>query len=432
MLKRIIKKLLPKKILFFYHWFLAQASSFYYGMPSEKLIVIGVTGTNGKTTTVNFIGQYLEALGQKVGFISTVNFKINEKEWLNDKKMTMLGRFATQKLLKEMLKAGCKYVVIESSSQGIEQYRHVGINYDVLVFTNLTPEHIEAHGGFENYRAAKEKLFYHLGRCRHKKIAGKKIAKVIISNSDDIETERLCKVKSDNFFTYGLKAKADYLATNIISQEDKLSFQLKGVLVENNFLGDFNVYNILASISAVSILGFNLKQIAENNLKGVPGRQEWIKTGQDFSVLIDYAPEPESLKQLYHSLGHIKYRRLIHVIGSCGGGRDRARQPILGKMAAQKADIVIVTNEDPYDDDPEAIIANVAQGALENGKILNENLFKVSERRDAIEMALKLAKKDDIVLITGKGAEQFICMANEQKVPWDDRVVAREVLEKLQ
>lgn len=430
MIKRIIKKLLPRKILFSYHWFLAQAASIYYGLPSEKLIVIGVTGTNGKTTTVNFIGQYLEALGQKVGFISTANFKINNQEWLNDKKMTMLGRFATQKFLKDLVKAGCKYAVIESSSQGIEQYRHVGINYDVLVFTNLTPEHIEAHGGFEKYRAAKEKLFQHLGKCHHKKIAGKKIVKVIISNADDLETDRLRKAKSDNFFTYGTVATADYLASKIVNQQNKLSFELKGLTVNNNFLGQFNVYNILASITTVSILGFDLKQIININLHSVPGHQEWISVGQDFLVLVDYAPEPASLKQLYGALDNLKYKKLIHVIGSCGGGRDRARQPILGKMAAEKADIVIITNEDPYNDDPEAIIANVAQGALEAGKVLNENLFKISERQQAITKAIKLAKKDDLVLITGKGAEQFICVANEQKIPWDDRLIVKEILEK--
>jgi UDP-N-acetylmuramoyl-L-alanyl-D-glutamate--2,6-diaminopimelate ligase len=237
-------------------------------------------------------------------------------------------------------------------------------------------------------------------------------------------------MKSDNFFTYSIKEPADYFANNIVSEQNKLSFEINSLTINNNFLGQFNVYNILASIATVAILGFDLQQIVKINLKGVPGRQEWISVGQDFLVLVDYAPEPESLKQLYQALDKLKYKKLIHVIGSCGGGRDRTRQPILGKMSAEKADIVIVTNEDPYDDDPEAIIANVAQGALESGKILNENLFKVSNRGEAIAMALKLAKKDDLVLITGKGAEQFICVANEQKIPWDDRQVVKDILEK--
>lgn len=431
MLKKIIKKFLPKKILFSYHWLLAQLANIYYGLPSEKLIVIGVTGTNGKSTTVNFIGQYLAALEQKVGFVSTINFKINEQEWLNDKKMTMLGRLATQKMLKDMVKAGCKYAVIESSSQGVEQYRHVGINYDVLVFTNLTPEHIEAHGSFEKYRAAKEKLFKHLGNCRHKKIAGKKIAKVIISNSDDPETLRLRKLKSDKFFTYGIKTSADFMASEVLVNNNELNLKIRNSDFHNQLLGEFNAYNVLAAISTVVVLGFDLKQLTTIKLQSVPGRQEWLKLGQNFLILVDYAPEPESLKHLYQALGQIEYKRLIHIIGSCGGGRDRARQPILGKMAAQKADLVIVTNEDPYDDDPEAIIANVAQGALEQGKVLNENLFKVSDRRQAIIKALELAKKDDLVLITGKGAEQFICLANDEKMPWDDRLVIKEELSKI-
>jgi len=173
MFKKVVKKIVPKSVLQVYHLVLAELAAWYYRHPSDKLVVVGVTGTNGKTTTVNFISQYLECLGQKTGLASTVNFKVAEKEWLNDKKMTMLGRFQTQKLLRDMVDSGCTYAIIETSSQGIEQFRHVGINYDLLVFTNLSPEHIEAHGGFENYRKAKEKLFAHLGKCKKKKIKGK-------------------------------------------------------------------------------------------------------------------------------------------------------------------------------------------------------------------------------------------------------------------
>lgn len=427
MLKKIIKKIIGPRVLSFYHWSLAKVATLYYGNPSNKIIVIGVTGTNGKTTTVNFISQYLEYLGEKTGVMSTVNFKIDDKEWLNDKKMTMLGRFQTQRLLSQMVKAGCGYVVVETSSQGIEQFRHVGINYDVVVFTNLMPEHIEAHGSFENYRAAKEKLFAHLVENKHKKIRGKKINKVIISNSDDKETERLQKYKVDKFVSYGIDKSADHQAQDI-GTEGGVHFLADGFLINTNFLGRFTVYNILASLAVIKELNFDIAKASQCILSGVPGRQEWVETSQNFRIMVDYAPEPEGLKNLYKALESINKNRLIHVLGSCGGGRDKARQPILGNLAGANADIVIVTNEDPYDDDPMEIIENVAKGAVEAGKRPGHNLFKVAERRKGIATALKLAQKDDLILITGKGAEQFICGANGQMEPWDDRKVVKELL----
>ena len=427
MIKKILKKILGKKLLLIYHLSLAKLAAFYYSHPSDKLIVIGVTGTNGKTATVNFISQFLDSLGQTNGLASTVNFKVGDKEWLNDKKMTMLGRFQTQSLLKDMIKAGCKYAVIETSSQGIEQFRHIGINYDLVVFTNLTPEHIEAHGSFENYRMYKEKLFEHLLQSKKKNIAGQKIDKIIVSNNDDSETERLKKYKADKFITYSTTNQADFKAEDI-QLDDGVSFSVQGQTFKTNFIGRFNVYNVLAALVAVKELGFKLSDLSQAKLKGIPGRQEWIDEGQDFKVLVDYAPEPEGLKQLYKTLDKINKNRLIHVFGSCGGGRDKARQPIMGRMAGQKADIVIVTNEDPYDDDPMGIIDNVAAGAVEAGKIIDKSLFKVGDRAKAIAKAIGLAQKDDIVLITGKGAEQFICGPNGQMIAHDDRQVVRQAI----
>ncbi len=414
-------------MLSLYHLMLAELAAFYYKNPSEKLIVIGVTGTNGKTTTVNFISQYLECQGEKTGIASTVNFKVADKEWLNDKKMTMLGRFQTQRLLRDMVKAGCKYAIIETSSQGIEQFRHISINYDLVVFTNLSPEHIEAHGGFVNYRDAKERLFTHLTKMKKKNLFGKLVDKIIVSNIDDEENERLKKFKADKFATYGADKIANYQAKNI-SLDEGLYFEIKNQKIKTNFLGKFNVYNILASLAAVNQLGFGLQELASCQLKGVSGRQEWIEQGQDFKVMVDYAPEPTSLNLLYKALDNFSKNRLIHVLGSCGGGRDKARQPILGQMAGKVADIVIVSNEDPYDDDPIEIMSNVAKGAKDAGKIEGKNLFKIENRKEAIKKALELAQKDDLVLITGKGAEQYICGPNGKKIPHDDRKVVEDFL----
>ncbi len=431
MIKKLIKKILGKKLLSNYHYFLARAAAWFYGSPSEKMIIIGVTGTNGKTSTVNIISQYLDCLQKKNGLASTVNFKVGEKKWLNKKKMTMLGRFQTQRLLKQMLNKGCEYAIIETSSQGIEQHRHIGINYDVLIFTNLSPEHIEAHGSFENYRAAKEKIFSQLNELPHKIIKGEKINKIIISNADDVETVRLKKFKADKFVSYAFTNSADYQGVNLASGNGSISFGLKEKKISAKYLGSFNAYNVLAALTCIDVLNLNLDQATACNLRGIPGRQEWIKQGQNFKVLVDYAPEPESLKQLYEAIKEVNRARLIHILGSCGGGRDKARRPILGKMAGENADLVIVTNEDPYDDDPQMIIDNVAQGALETGKELNKTLFKYLDRRKAIKKALGEARENDLVLITGKGAEQYICIANEKKIPWDDRQVVKEELVNL-
>ncbi len=426
-----LRKITPKFFKQAYHWLLARLAALVYFYPSNKLIVIGVTGTNGKSTTVNLIAQLLENLGAKVALSSTVNFKLAEKEWVNDKKMTMLGRFATQKFLSQALKNNCAYIIIETSSQGIEQFRHLGINYDVIVFTNLTPEHIEAHGGFENYRAAKEKLFQHLSQSKHKIINNKKVEKIIISNIDDIETERLKKYPVDKFLTYGVEKSADYKIENLNLNNGLVNFDLQNINFKTNFLGKFNAYNILAALACVNTLGFLLSDISTISgntlgLRGVPGRQEFIDIKKDFRVMVDYAPEPESLKQLYQALKNLDHNRLIHVLGSCGGGRDRARQPILGKMAGEFADVVIVTNEDPYDDDPQEIIDNVSSGAIQAGKELNQGLYKILDRKQAIYKALSLAQTNDLVLITGKGAEQFICSKNGQQIPHDDRKVVKE------
>ncbi len=438
-MKSLLKKLLPPFILSWYHKLLALFAMVLYGFPSNKLIVIGVTGTNGKSTVVNLIGKTLEEAGHKVGWTSTANFKVAGKEWLNDKKMTMLGRMATQKLLKEMVKNGCQYAIIETSSEGIKQYRHFGINYDIAVFTNLTPEHIEAHGSFENYKKAKGKLFRHLTKKPKKKINGKSVDKIIIVNADDPHADYFLRFNADKKLTYSINKTSGFQATAIQLQSNGTTFQLQSSVISHrssiyktNLYGHVNVYNYLAALAVAKTLGISDEIIKQAMLKyqSIPGRFEFIETNQNFKVMVDYAPEPESMKRLYETLKIFSFNNIIHVLGSTGGGRDKARRPILGKLAAENADYVIVTNEDPYDDDPQEIIDQVAQGAIDAGKILNQNLFKILGRKDAIQKALSLAKPNDLVLITGKGCEQFICVKNGKKIPWDDRKVVKELLHR--
>ncbi len=429
MLKKIIKKLLPQFLIDLYHKNLAIFASFIYGNPSDKLIVIGVTGTNGKSTTISLISHILESVGHKVGSTSTAEFKIGEKSWLNDKKMTMLGRFALQKLLYKMQKEKCEYAVIETSSEGIKQFRHLGINYDFVTFTNLTPEHIESHGSFENYKNCKLELFKHLTQCKHKIIKGEEIKKIMSVNRDDKHSGDFLSFDADKKIGFSINKESEFQAKNI-ELKPSTKFVLNQHEFKTNLIGQFNVYNCLCAISVCNTLGVSTEKCAEaiKNYKGAPGRMEFINCGQDFKVIVDYAPEVESMKNLYSILDYFYYEKLIHVLGSCGGGRDRARQPILGKMAGEKADFVIITNEDPYDDNPMQIIDNVASGAILAGKELNKNLFKIEDRGLAIRHAIELAEKDDLVLITGKGAEQFICVKNGKKIPWDDRNVALEEL----
>ncbi len=444
-MKTLIKKFLPVGLLAQYHKVLAILANIIYGRPSEKLIVIGVTGTNGKSTTVNLIASVLEAGGHKVGFTSTVNFKIDKKEWLNDKKMTMLGRFALQKLLKQMVGAGCDYAIIETSSEGVKQSRHLGVNYDVAVFTNLTPEHLESHGSFENYQTAKGVLFKKLSQDRKKKIKGKIINKVSVVNLDDEYASYFLQFPADQKIGYGVNFISDITGVDEIRASDisltnagsefKIKSASRRTEFKINLLGRFNIYNALAAISLGQSQKIADEKIANGlaKVKGVAGRLEFIDQGHNFQVLVDYAPEPESMKQLYQTIDDLKLTegRIIHLLGSAGGGRDKSRRPILGELAGQRAQFVVVTNEDPYDEDPQEIIDQVAEGAIKAGKSLNQELFKILDRREAINKSLSLAGPGDLVLITGKGSEQAICLERGRKVKWDDRQVVREELKKI-
>ncbi|MEK7072775.1 MAG: UDP-N-acetylmuramoyl-L-alanyl-D-glutamate--2,6-diaminopimelate ligase [Patescibacteria group bacterium] len=438
-----VKKLIPKKLFDSYHKSLALGSKLAYLNPSEKMIVIGVTGTNGKSTTVMMIARILEEADHRVGATSTVLFKIADREWLNDKKMTMLGRNELQKILRDMVVAGCQYAVVETSSEGIKQHRHLGINYDVAVFTNLTSEHIESHGSFENYKKAKEQLFAKLKQDQHKIIRGQKIEKVIVANCDDEYIKDFMKYSADAKYGFGIKGKsrdgelkAKVETDNIIFGDHGVSFDIYDLKINLKLFGQFNVYNALASITVAQSQGIDISicKSALEKIESIPGRMEFINEGQNFKVLVDYAPEPESLRQLYD--GILKHNlvdhshKIIHVLGSCGGGRDRDRRPVLGRLAASHSDYVIITNEDPYDDDPMEIINEVAKGAEDGGKELNKNLFKILDRREAIQRAISLADESDLVLLTGKGCEQAIVVKNGQKIPWDERQVAREILKK--
>ncbi|MEY4722884.1 MAG: hypothetical protein RLZZ324_397 [Candidatus Parcubacteria bacterium] len=464
-MKSLIRALTPAFILDRYHWALAKLAAAKFGYPSEKMIVVGVTGTNGKTTVSNMIGRIMEEAGHKVGVATTVNFKVADKERLNDAKMTMLGRTKLQALMAEMVSAGCTYAVIETSSEGIKQHRHVGIHYDAAVFTNLTPEHLESHGGFENYKKAKGELFAKLARDPMKVIGGVKIPKVSVVNLDSlhapyylsfgankkygflVDRAAAVKVAGANGM-YGThaggmtdaegKPKEIQYPLGIVKALDVSvtprgsTFTVRGTPFRVHMLGLHNVENALAAIAYGMSQGVPLQTMsaALEKLQGVPGRLEAITVGprQDFDVLVDYAPEPESMRRLYEVVAMLPHKRVIHILGSAGGGRDKDRRPVLGTMAGSGADVVIVTNEDPYDEDPHGIMEQVAEGARRVGKEEGKSLFVIDDRGEAIARAVGMAQVGDLLIVTGKGAEQAICVANGGKIPWDDREKLRAAL----
>ncbi len=445
-LKSTIRALLPAWLLSLYHWKLAWLAAACYGFPGRRLAVIGVTGTKGKSTTAALVWHVLQSAGYKVGLISTAQLSTGSEPRLNDLKMTMPSRFWLQRYLRSMVAAGCTHAVVETSSEGLAQWRHLGINYRVAVFTNLAPEHLEAHGSFAAYRAAKGKLF---------KLVGEKGGTAVV-NLDDKEAPFFLSFTAPKCYGYTLRGATAVGAGKVFSAKVQevspraARFTVNGVQVTLPVGGEFNIYNALAALGAVAALGVPLEQaaVALADFPGTPGRLEYVEAGQPFNVVVDYAHTPESLEAVYRTLmspnsnvsdflgrGNLTQApsggRLIALLGSCGGGRDKAKREPLGNLAGRYADFVVVTNEDPYDEDPMSIMESVARGARAAGKRDNENLFVEPDRRLAIARALRLARAGDTIIITGKGAEQWLCVAGNKKIPWDDRTVVREELAKI-
>jgi UDP-N-acetylmuramoyl-L-alanyl-D-glutamate--2,6-diaminopimelate ligase len=394
-IKNSVRKLIPKSVLGFYHFCWAFLGAVFFGFPGygKKIKIIGITGTSGKSTTTDFTTRILEESGAKVASISTIRFKIAEKEWENKYKMSMPGRFVIQKFLRQAKNAGCGFVVLEVTSEGIRQFRHKFINFDCAVFTNLTPEHIESHGGFENYRNEKLKLF-------------RATKEIHIVNADDQNAEYFLDIPAKRKIIYGLN-KGD-----VNMQNTKFKLQLAG---------DFNNYNALAAICVAKAYGIDLetcKKALEKG-KGIAGRME-VVAESPVKVIVDYAHTPDQLEAVYKTF---KDEKMICVLGSCGGGRDKWKRPILGKIAKNYCKEIIITNEDPYDENPMEIINKVAETA-------GQNVQKILDRKEAINAAVKLAKPGDVVVITGKGSEPWMCVANGKKIPWNDRQIARDALQK--
>lgn len=390
--KKLFRALQPK-----YHRALAYLAATWYRHPSHKLTVVGVTGTNGKTTTVELIAGILEEAGYKTASASSVMFRVHDDARKNDLKMTMPGRFTLQKFLYHAVRAGCTHAVIEVTSEGIRQFRHAHILFAVSVLTNVTPEHIESHGSFEAYRAAKAELF--------------KAAPVHVINADDPNADFFGAIPAKKTFRYSLK-------------EFPVDLKLR-------LPGTFNRANALAALMAARALGVSddISKRALSRTHYIPGRMEVVQE-DPFGVVVDYAHTPDALEKAY---AVVSAARLVCVLGSAGGGRDTWKRPEMGRIAAEHCSHIILTNEDPYDEPPEAIIKDIERGFFTASGIQKKRMDyeKIIDRREALRRAFTVAKKGDVVMITGKGCESCIMGPKGERMPWDDREVAREELQKL-
>jgi UDP-N-acetylmuramoyl-L-alanyl-D-glutamate--2,6-diaminopimelate ligase len=440
-----MKKLIPQSLKNIYHLFQAVLANVVFGFPSRKMKVIGVTGTNGKTTTVQMIAKIFEEAGSRVAVASTINFKVAEKEWVNATKFTTLSSWKLQKHLRQAVKASCDYAVIEVTSHALDQSRVWGVDFLVAAITNITREHLDYHQTMEEYAEAKEKLFM--------LIAGK-INSASVVNLNMEFSENFLKYKTDKNYGYFLESQNPnsrpeqdveiLIARNIKKTITGSEFVVEDAMFKLSLPGDFNIENALAAVCVGRSQNIPLEKIsaALAKIKSIPGRMERIENDRGIEIIVDYAVTPDSLEKLYqlideiHSQPHpdpdpllIKERekKIIAVFGSCGE-RDRGKRPIMGEIVAKYADYCIVTNEDPYNEDPQQIIEEVFGGVLKYKKE-NENAWRILDRKEAIKKALQIAKPGDIVVVTGKGAEETMAVG-EKMITWNDPKVIREVLQE--
>ena len=417
MVKRFLSQLVPRLVKNYYHLVNAVLANIWYGFPAWRLRVIGVTGTNGKTTTTQFITRILEQAGKKVAMASTINFQIGEKHSVNTSKLTTLSPWQLQQFLREAVSAGCEYAVLETSSHALDQNRVWGIPYAIAVMTNVTREHLDYHETMAQYREAKCKLF--------------RRAKQTVVNLDMEDPEFFCAPAEKPSLLYSVKDHAAHLFASDISLDFKgTSFIVDGTHFHLKLPGLFNIENALAALGVAQLLAidFSVAKLALENVTGVPGRMELVPNHIDADIIIDYAVTPDAFEKLYASILPLKIpgSKIIHLFGACGE-RDRGKRPHMGEIASGYADIIILTNEDPYYEDPEQIIDDIEQGV---SKKKDKTYFRIFDRRAAIAKALSLAEIGDIVLITGKGSEETMALC-DRRIPWHERLVVEEELKKL-
>lgn len=417
-MEKLLKKIKPfipatlfRALQPFYHYLLAWVGAVRYGFPSRKLYVVGVTGTKGKTSTTELIAAILKEAGYTVAFANTHHLEIGGHTEKNFTTRSMLGRTLLQRFLRRAVDAKCTYAIVEMTSEGAVQFRHAFVDLDALVFTNLSPEHIESHGSYENYVAAKVSL----ARALEK---GDADAHTIVANMDDAEAARFLAVHVGNTCTYGIADAQPYTTSTEGSE-----MMWRGTRIHLKLSGEFNIMNALAAATFAESRAISVEIIkrALEKFTLIPGRMERIDEGQAFTVIVDYAHTADSLERAYSVYAGIP---IIGILGGTGGGRDTGKRRVMGEVADKHCEHIILTTEDPYDEDPKDIAQDVAQG------IRNHPYEFILDRREAMRKAFRMAKRDSVVFITGKGADPYIMGPKGARIPWSDADVAREELTK--
>lgn len=389
-----------QKIKNIYHFCNAFLANVRYGFPTKKLTVIGVTGTDGKTTSVNMIYQILKGTGKKVSMVSTINAIIAGKAYDTGFHVSSPDPFVIQKFAKQAIKSGDEFLILEVTSHALDQYRFWGIHFDTVVITNITHDHLDYHGSFENYFATKAKLL--------------KNVRIAVVNKDEKHFERLSKMTNAKIVTFGTSRKADYNSTD---------FPIK-----ISMLGDFNTLNGLAAFAVCINYGVDAIDIKKTLavFSNLIGRMDEVKNNRGFRIIIDFASTPFALEQALKTLRKLTKGKLIAVFGSAGK-RDISKRPLMGEIAAKFADISIITAEDPRGE-LEKINKQIVEGSMKAGGILNKNVFVVNDRQKAIDFAINnLAKKGDAIGIFGKGHEQSMNY-NGVELPWSEHEAVKKAL----
>ncbi len=429
-IRKIVKKFIPRglfqKIEPYGHLLEAIIFNVINGFPARKLKVIGVTGTNGKTTTSYMIHRMLHEAGYKVGLMSTVGYGVGDEIQPQMQHMTNVSVPQMMKRLKWMKSQKIDWLVLETTSHALAQHRVWGVPYSVAVFTNITHEHLAYHKTFERYLAAKRMLFEITNKNKKGLQAG-------IVNADDPNAETFVSAIK-NPSTYGIES-GDYKAANIKLSATGVSYETnignKKLSIKTRIPGNFNVYNSLAAAGAGHVIGLSNAQIEQGiyALEGVEGRMTQINEGQDFDLIVDYAHSPDSFEKLFKDIKPVVKGKLIVLFGSLGGG-DVGKRAIQGRLAGEYADLVIVCQEDDREEDPAQIMGDIAKGVNEAGKTEGKGLELIHDRTEAINFAVKQAGKDDVVLLLGKGHEKTMEDA-EGEHPWDEIGTARTALKNL-
>ncbi|MDD5377001.1 MAG: UDP-N-acetylmuramoyl-L-alanyl-D-glutamate--2,6-diaminopimelate ligase [Candidatus Gracilibacteria bacterium] len=421
---------LDSPLRIFYHYIRGVIALRFYGNPARDMVVIGITGSKGKTTVTNLVARGLEHAGKKVFMFSTANYSINGQWSENNMKMTSPSPFVLQRLLKEAKEAGCEYAVIETSSHSIFYNRNYGIDYDVAVLTNISQDHLDLHKTMDNYAATKLRFFKNLVEYRRKP-GVKKVA--IVNIDSDYANMFLSETTPDVMYTYGMSTNAQIRPQNIRYLKEGTEFEIKMpsniIALKTKLRGSFNVSNILAAASVLVSQKIDIPTIVDaiESVEVIPGRLEEIENSRGLTIFVDYAHTEDSLRNVLETIQQMEgIGRIITVFGATGD-RDTIKRPKMGRVADTLSDVVILTEDDNYTENSLKIIKEVSMGIKRKE---GEGFWIVPSRMDAIRTALIMAEKEDVVIIAGKGAETSQ-VTNAGSIAWDDRVMTRKILREI-